>query len=93
MDQFEWDPVKAQANLAKHRTDFSMAIRIWQGEVVERPDTRHAYGEARVQAFGEIDGRIMAVIFTWRGSKRRIISARKANFREQQFFRQTLRDR
>src|SRR5579862_5976789 len=86
MDEFEWDPIKAQANFQKHRTDFSTAVRIWQGKVIERHDTRRAYGEIRIQAFGAVDGRIMAVIVTWRGTKRRIISARKANSREQRVF-------
>ena len=90
VDGFEWDSVKAQTNLEKHRTDFSMAIRIWERPVVERTDGRRPYGEIRMQAFGKIDGRTMAVIFTWRGTKRRIISARKANLREQRFFEKAL---
>jgi uncharacterized DUF497 family protein len=86
MDQmtgFEWDPAKEVENLRKHRTDFATASRIWQGSVLERTDNRRNYGEARILAFGKVNGRLMAVLFTWRGANRRIISARKANRREQ----------
>jgi uncharacterized DUF497 family protein len=90
--EFDWDPVKARVNRQEHRTDFSMAVRIWQEKVIERSDARRDYGEERIQAFGKIDGRTMVVIFTWRGTKRRIISARKANRREQRFFEKAVQD-
>ena len=52
-NDFDWDPVKARANRQNHHMDFWIAVRIWQGDVVERPDTRRAYGEDRIQAFGK----------------------------------------
>jgi uncharacterized DUF497 family protein len=91
MGEFEWDPAKERANLTKHNTPFSLAVRIWEGKVVERIDNRRAYGETRIQAFGEIDSRLMSVIYTWRDTKRRIISARKANQREKRFFEAAIR--
>jgi uncharacterized protein len=93
VSDFEWDPAKAGANRQKHRTDFWVAVRIWQGDVLERPDTRRVYGEERIQAFGQVEGRTIAVIFTWREGRRRIISARKANLREQRFFIESIRRR
>jgi uncharacterized protein len=83
MAGFEWDPVKEAENLRKHGTDFLTASRIWHRPVIERTDNRRDYGEARLLAFGKVNGRLMAVLFTWRGANRRIISARKANRREQ----------
>jgi uncharacterized protein len=56
-------------------------------------DDRVNYGEQRYRLMGEIDGRLHIVIFTMRGTKTRIISARKANPREQKHYhtRQTRR--
>ncbi|HXP03162.1 MAG TPA: BrnT family toxin [Stellaceae bacterium] len=46
-----------------------------------------------MQAFGKVNGRTITVIFTWRGRKRRIISARKANLHEQRFFEEAIQRR
>jgi uncharacterized protein len=79
---FDWDPHKKQRNVKERGIDFTMAARIWDGPVIERVDSRYEYGEERIIATGELDGRLMVVVFTWRGNVRRIISARKANPRE-----------
>ena len=86
MAEFEWDPEKELRNIAKHKVDFRTASKIWQSLVLETPDNRIDYGEIRFQALGEVDDRLMVVVFTWRGSIRRIISARKANPRENRRF-------
>jgi uncharacterized DUF497 family protein len=86
MPGFEWDPEKERKNLAKHKVDFRTASRIWDGAVLERNDSRRDYGESRVGALGKVENRLMVVIFTWRGTVRRIISARKANPGEQRRF-------
>jgi uncharacterized DUF497 family protein len=87
---FEWDLVKEAENLRKHGTDFTTASWIWRGPVLERIDDRRDYGEVRILAFGNVDGRLIAVLFTWRGANRRIISARKANRREQRRFEEEI---
>jgi uncharacterized DUF497 family protein len=79
---FEWDENKNLSNLAKHRLDFSDAIAIFEGFVVEVPDLRRDYGEERFRAFGVAGGEVLCVVFTWRGGNRRVISARKAGIRE-----------
>ncbi|HLY45634.1 MAG TPA: BrnT family toxin [Stellaceae bacterium] len=86
MDGFEWDPDKEAKNIAERGIDFTTAAGIWGGRVLEQIDDRRDYGEVRVQASGEVDGRPMVVVFTWRGTTRRIISARKANPREERRF-------
>jgi uncharacterized DUF497 family protein len=40
------------------------------------------YGEPRYVAFGEIDDALYCLVFTFRGSKARAISPRKANQKE-----------
>jgi uncharacterized protein len=86
MADFEWDPAKEEKNVRERDLDFTTASLIWGGPVLEKIDGRRDYGETRILTFGKIDGRLVAVLFTWRGAARRIISARKANWREQRRF-------
>jgi uncharacterized DUF497 family protein len=86
LDLFEFGPRKNRANIAKHRVDFTMAAQIWDDYVFEREDDRRDYGEKRFIALGAVAGRAMVVVYTWRGSKRRLISARKANHDEQKVY-------
>jgi hypothetical protein len=83
---FEWDPAKEAKNIRERDLDFHTAAGIWDNDVSERVDDRKDYGETRVLAFGPVNGRLMAVLYTRRGARRRIISARKANRREQRQF-------
>jgi len=93
MDEFEWDPDKEKKNILKHNLDFRTASRIWEGVILIRNDVRYDYGESRLQALGEVDGRLMVVVFTWRVTACRIISARKANPREKRRFEAEIRKR
>jgi len=79
---FEWDPRKRRSNLAKHGVDFLGAARIFDGPVLQKRDNRRDYGEARIIAFGAVEGAVLAVVFTWRGANRRLISARAASREE-----------
>jgi uncharacterized DUF497 family protein len=81
---FEWYEQKRLENLSKHGIDFLDAKEIWQGEVLEVPSAQQAHGEQRHIAYGVLDGRIIAVVFTWRGDARRLISARRARRHERQ---------
>jgi uncharacterized DUF497 family protein len=87
MENFEWDPEKEDDNLRKHSVDFELASLIWDGVVYEQRDDRKDYGEERFIAMGTVESRLIVVVYTWRGSIRRLISARKGNEREQKIFR------
>lgn len=83
-NDFEWSLVKARSNLRKHKISFDAA-----SEVFEDPDhditdvTEPDYSEERFRAIGMLkDGRLVTVIYTHRGRKRRIISAWKATKNE-----------
>jgi uncharacterized DUF497 family protein len=75
---FEWDERKRRANLAKHGVDFAALDQMFRADLVEEDDTRRDYGERRIKAIGEANGIIVSVVYTWRGERRRLISARKA---------------
>ena len=72
---FEWDERKRLANLEKHGIDFRDAKEIWQGHVLEAPSEQPEHEEQRHLAYGLLEGRLIAVVFTWRGEFRRLISA------------------
>ena len=79
---FEWDEPKRESNLAKHGIDFQDMPPLFDGDVLEIIDERKDYGETRINCLGEIEGRVYAISYTWRGGNRRLISARRANERE-----------
>lgn len=76
----EFDPVKAKANLHKHKVSFShaeQALRDSYAFTVEDPDSE---GEQRFVTLGmDALGRILVVVHTSRGERIRLISARKAS--------------
>jgi hypothetical protein len=76
----EFDPVKARANLRKHRVSFAdaeQALRDSQAITIEDPD---AEGEQRFVTLGsDTLGRVLVVVYTLRGDRVRLISARKAS--------------
>jgi uncharacterized DUF497 family protein len=83
---FEWDEAKRQQNLAKHGVDFRRVVQVFEGVLLELADNRRDYGESRFRCLGEIDGRVYQVVYTWRAANRRIISAWKANARDQRAY-------
>ena len=62
MAPFEWDSNKEEENIRKHGVDFTIASQLWDRLVFERIDDRRNYGEIRFLAFGEIEGRVLAVV-------------------------------
>ena len=88
---FEWDDRKAAQNIAKHGVPFEYAVRVFlDPHRLESEDTRRDYSEERRLTLGKIEGRLFAVAYTTRGKVIRLISARKANEREQRQYDETL---
>jgi uncharacterized DUF497 family protein len=81
---FEWDETKRHSNLLKHGVDFLDAVKIFANPVLEWPDDRQDYGEERFMSIGVFEEDYFVIISTWRGEKRRIISAWKAGNNEQE---------
>jgi uncharacterized DUF497 family protein len=88
--EFEWDEEKSEKNFRERDFYFDDAIGIFEGLVVDKVDDRYDYGETRHIAIGMVDNRVLAVVYTWRGSVCRIISARKANRNERRAYSATL---
>lgn len=85
---FEWDDTKSARNYVERGFDYDHVCRMFDGDVLEREDRRRDYGERRIIAVGQIDGMLFTVVYTWRGSVRRIISARRADRKERHAYRQ-----
>ena len=91
--EFEWDPAKNEANIAKHGLDFADAEALFENDVYAAKDTRKDYGEERWRGIGKLHGRVLVVVWTDREpGKRRIISLRRANERERQAYRKAVED-
>ena len=81
--KFVWDSDKAEKNLKKHKIAFEDAALIFFDENrFDDYDELHSDFEERIKTVGRING-ILAVIYTERGEKNRIISARNATKREE----------
>jgi hypothetical protein len=77
--EFEWDHRKAAANLLKHGVSFEVACDAFKDPfAMEWEDVRHDDAEPRFILLAEVRGRILVVVYTWRGEIVRLISARLA---------------
>ncbi len=72
---FEWDDGKRRQNLDEHGVDFIDAALIFLNPTLEAVDDRVDYGETRIRALGHVDDDYFLVVYTWRGERRRLISA------------------
>ncbi len=79
-DDFEWDERKAAINLRNHKISFQEASRVFDDlfALIEQ-DLSEDYSEDRFMVTGMIEGLLVTVVYTERGDRIRIISARKAN--------------
>ncbi|HEY9073407.1 MAG TPA: BrnT family toxin [Desulfobaccales bacterium] len=80
---YQWDPVKAKANVKKHGIEFADAVGVFDDPEAITREEPDAIGEQRFLAIGlDFLGRIIVVAYTYRGDDIRLISARKATKQE-----------
>lgn len=85
--EFEWDDAKAEANRRTHGVGFHEAIKCFRDPfAVELLDTREDYGEDRINLIGMCDRALMHVTYTEREARIRIISARRAERHEEDYY-------
>lgn len=79
---YQWDKNKAASNLQKHGIEFADAVSVFSDNLaITISDKR--FDEERFVTIGmDAFGRILVVVFTWRGENIRLISARLAERRE-----------
>jgi uncharacterized DUF497 family protein len=95
---FEWDPVKARANLTKHGVSFKEAATVLADPLALTVfDAEHSQSEERWFTLGSSsEGRLLAVAHTFTATaatiaRVRIISAREATPKERQEYENALR--
>lgn len=81
-----FDPAKDVGNLTKHGVSLAEAVSIEWDDALIWPDLRRDYGEQRLVGLAPIGNRLHCVVFVDRGETRRIISLRRANQREFDFY-------
>ncbi|HEV8043305.1 MAG TPA: BrnT family toxin [Bryobacteraceae bacterium] len=79
----EWDPGKARLNARKHGISFADAVASLEDEGALTMRDPFSDEEERWVSMGQDAlGRVLVVVYTWRGESVRLISARKATPRE-----------
>ena len=75
---YEWDSTKEAINIKKHGIDFDTAILVFEDDFrLEWYDKAHSGIEDRYNTIGMVHD-VLFVVYTERGEKTRIISARLA---------------
>lgn len=81
-----FDPAKDQKNVKKHGISLSAAENFAWDTMIAGYDTRYNYGEERIIAYGLLNERLHALIYTIRNGRIRAISLRKANAKERKTY-------
>lgn len=95
--QFEWDEVKAEANVRKHGITFELARTIFHDRrLLTVADLEHSETEERWFSLGcASNGIVLSVVYLWSdadaaATKIRLISARKATQAEIRYYQEGL---
>ena len=82
-----WDPDKATSNYQKHKIHFSDAESVLYDTMALTIEDQNIDGEKRFVTVGsDSTGRIVLVVYTYRGNSIRLISARKATASERRYY-------
>ena len=85
-EPFEWDEEKAENNFEKHGVAFDIVHEFHWPSAIVTEDTRRDYGEIRYRIYITDGPRLYVIVATPREKRTRIISLRKANRREIEFY-------
>jgi len=87
---YEWDARKARLNFATHGIDFADAVGALEDEFALTTEDAGTISEKRFVTLGmDHLGRLLVVVYTWRGTRLRLISARKATRRERRQYEES----
>lgn len=80
---YEWDSAKARSNFAKHGVHFADGVTVLEDEFALTMRDPFSEDEERWVTLGrDLVGRVLVVVYAWRGDNIRMISARLATPRE-----------
>jgi uncharacterized DUF497 family protein len=88
---FEWDPVKAAANLRKHGVSFEEAATAFKDSLARiHADPEHSASEpCEILVGHSAQGRLILVAFTDRRGRLRLVSAREVTRRERRDYEES----
>lgn len=91
LEEFEWDAGNADKNWRHHQVRQGEAEQaLLNRPVVLTDDVKHSQTERRFLALGRTDsGRHLSIVFTTRGSRVRVISARPMSRAERRVYGET----
>ena len=88
--EFEWDAAKQRRVLRERGLDFAEAAVFFDGRpLLTVPSSRG--GEDRWLSIGELQGRMIAVVWLWRDHAIRIVTMRRARHAEAERYRAAFR--
>ena len=76
MRDVEWDELKARANWRKHGGILPDAVSVLEDDLALTVEDDEVAHEERFVTVGDPFGRVLVVVYTWRGDRIRLISAR-----------------
>ena len=80
---YQWDRDKVRVNLKKHGVDFADAVGVFEDPLALTIGDPDSPEEPRWITVGtDFLGRLLVVVYTYRGAAIRLISARKATKKE-----------
>lgn len=80
--EFGWDDRKNIVNVRKHGIDFADALRVFSDPASVSFESRSQHKETRRLVVGKVSGIFMTIVYTVRGERVRIISARHSHMSE-----------
>jgi uncharacterized protein len=87
--RIEYDPAKNERNVRERGLPFERAAEFDFETALTIPDSRRDYGEARYRALGWLGEEIHALVYTIRGDAIRVISLRRASWKERRRYAET----
>lgn len=81
-----YDPDKRRLTVARRGLDFDDAPKLFAGFHLTKPDLRRDYGEDREISVGLLNGAVIVLVWTEREDSYRVISMRKADRHEREFY-------
>jgi uncharacterized protein len=79
---YQWDPAKARRNQEKHGVRFADAVAVFMDDRAITVEDLFTAEEGFITLGMDALGRILVVVFTYRGDEIRLISARMATISE-----------
>ena len=90
MAQSTFDPAKRDLTLRYRALDFGRAGEVFDGLTATVVDDRYDYGEMRFITAGELDSRLVVIVWTQRDEARHIISMRHCHAKEEKIWRRCM---